>query len=156
VLSKIPDGYWIAYAATLDTSSILELVPKGETIGEWTEMVTAQVFSNKNELTLLEVRDGMEKMWRDTFPGSSSEFIEQGFEHNHPVMIWSQLAPLNLKTGKPEMTWFKASIRDGKIAIIHKAFKFSPSVEQIAYWLAFLRDVRIVESGSSSTSARAQ
>lgn len=143
MLSKMPDGYTIAYAATTNRGRILELVPEGETVAAWTEMITVQVLRNENGLTLSAFRSCMQDFWGNVFPGSSSELVEDRWEDKYRVTIWSSAAPINRRTGKPEMTWFKASVRNRKILIVQKAFKFQPSPDQIAYWIGFLREVRV-------------
>jgi hypothetical protein len=149
VLSKMPDGYKVGFEETSDMGSILELVPEGETITQWTEMLTVQILRNENGLTLSEYRESIEKLWASICPGSSSETVEQGFEQLHPTLTWSQICPSNRKTGKPEMTWFKVVIRNGTFVVVQKAYKFKPSVEEIAHWNAFLREVEICDPGST-------
>jgi hypothetical protein len=150
VLLKIPNGYKVGFEDTSDMGSILELVPEGETIAQWSEMLTVQILRNKKGLTLSEYREGIEKLWALICPGSSSETVEQGFEKLHPTLIWSQACPFNRKTGKPEMTWFKVLIRNGNFVVVQKAYKFKPSIQEIAHWNAFLRETEICDPGSTT------
>jgi hypothetical protein len=154
VLSKMPNGYKVGFEEASDMGSILELVPEGETVTQWTEMLTVQILRNKHGLTLSEYRKGVEKLWALICPGSSSETVEQGFEQLHPTLTWSQTCPLNRKTGKPEMTWFKVMIRNGNFVVVQKAYRFKPSIEEIAHWNDFLREIEICDPGSTAQACK--
>jgi hypothetical protein len=154
VLSKMPNGYKVGFEEASDMGSILELVPEGETVTQWTEMLTVQILRNKHGLTLSEYRKGVEKLWALICPGSSSETVEQGFEQLHPTLTWFQTCPLNRKTGKPEMTWFKVMIRNGNFVVVQKAYRFKPSIEEIAHWNDFLRETEICDPGSTAQACK--
>lgn len=59
----------------------------------------------------------------------------------NPVLV--TICPLNTETGQPENTWFKLSIGSGILIVVQKAFKFEPSADEIAFWLDYLRELRI-------------
>lgn len=46
MLSKIPEGYKIAFENRSDRGSILEMIPEHETLSRWTEMLTVQIIRN--------------------------------------------------------------------------------------------------------------
>lgn len=73
----------------------------------------------------------------------SVQIIEQGHEGLQPTLIWSQICALNREAGQPENTWFKLSIPNGVLVLVQKAFRFTPTDDDIATWLDFLRDVRV-------------
>jgi hypothetical protein len=143
MLSEIPRGYKIAYQCATDMGSILELIPERETLSEWTEMLTVQIFPNPNGWTLAGFRAHLSELWADMYPGGTSEIIERGNEQLRPTLIWSLTCPLNVYTGKPENAWFKAVTHESNVIVVQKAFKFEPSAEAVAFWISFLRDVRV-------------
>lgn len=76
-------------------------------------------------------------------PCGSTEIIECGYEQFQPSMIWSHACPLNKNTGKRENAWFKVAIRNGNLIVVQKAFRFEPSADAIAFWIAFLKAFRV-------------
>lgn len=122
---------------------MLELVPENETLREWTEMVTVQILRNSGGWTLEGFRAGVAELWAQAYPGGASEVVERGNEQSRPTLIWSQTCPLNRHTGKPENTWFKVLIYGDNLIVVQKAFKFEPSAEAVAFWISFLREVRV-------------
>lgn len=139
----MPYGYKVAFEHESDKGSILELIPEGETLSEWTEMLTTQILRNPNGWTLSEFQTGMTKRWAEMCPCGSTETNARGREQHRSTLIWSQVCPLNKYTGHPEQTWFKALIRDDKIIVVQKAFRFVPSIDAIEAWIAFLKEVRV-------------
>lgn len=145
----MPSGYKIVFREATRMGSILELIPEAETLLQWSEMLTVQVLHNRAGWTLSGYRAAIGKRWAETCPSSSSDLVEQGTEQSRPMLIWSQRCPLNKQTGKPEMTWFKVVRRDDQLIVAQKAFRFQPSVEQVAFWIANLKALRIEPSGEN-------
>lgn len=142
-MSKMPDGYKVAFEYKSGNGSILELIPEGEMLSQWTEMLTVQILRNPNEWMLAEFQAGMAERWAEMCPCGSTEIIERGRERRQSVLIWSHICPLNKSTGQPEQTWLKALIRGGNIIVVQKAFRFAPSADVIDAWITFLREVRL-------------
>ncbi|MFO1144770.1 MAG: hypothetical protein U1E59_20805 [Amaricoccus sp.] len=143
MLSMMPPGYEVAYQARTTGGAILEMIPDGETLDRWTEMLTVHVMRNVKGYTLAGLYAGMKAAWADMCPCGATEIVERGREQLQPTLYWSHACPLNKTTGQPEYTWFKALIRGGNIVVVQKAFKFSPSAADIAAWLDFLRRLRV-------------
>ncbi|MGO4175751.1 hypothetical protein [Bosea sp. TAF32] len=143
MLSKIPPGYKIVYESSGNAGSIIELIPEGEALAQWTEMLTVQVLRNDKGWTLSGFHRAMQELWADMCPCGSTTIIERGRERLRPVLIWSHACPLNKGTGKAENAWFKASIRGNYVVVVQKAFKFSPSDEAISFWISFLKEIRV-------------
>jgi hypothetical protein len=53
---------------------------------------------------------------------------------------------LNKATGKPEITWFKAVRGNDSFYVVQKAFKFTPSAEQVTTWTQYLRGVAVCDT----------
>lgn len=143
MLSKTPQGYKVAFQNKSSIGSILEMIPESETLDQWTEMLTVQVMRNINGYTLAGFHAGMKKLWADMCPCGSTEIVERGREQLQPTLFWAHMCPQNKNTGQPENTWFKVAIRGGNVVVAQKAFKFEPSTEAVAFWLDFLRELRV-------------
>lgn len=151
MLSKIPPGYKIVHESSGSAGTIIELIPEGESLAQWTEMLTVQVLRNERGWTLSGFQVAMRELWADMCPCGSTTIIERGRERLQPVLIWSHACPLNKGTGKAENTWFKASIRGGYVVTVQKAFRFSPSEEAVAFWVSFLKEVRVTHNSRANT-----
>lgn len=143
MLSKTPLGYKVAFHIKNDVGSMLEMIPERETLETWSEMLTVHVMRNVNGYTLDSFYAGMKGGWAQMCPCGATHILEHAHEEHGPTLLWSQTCPHNRETGQPENTWFKLAIPNGVLVLVQKAFKFEPSADDIAFWLDFLRTVRV-------------
>lgn len=143
MLSKTPPGYKVAFQKIGSEGIFIEMIPEAESLDNWTEMLTVQIFPNTNGYTLAGFYAGMRELWSDMCPCGSTEIVERGKEQLRPTLFWAHSCPENENTGQPENTWFKALIHGGTFVVVQKAFKFEPTPETLAFWLDYLRKLRI-------------
>jgi hypothetical protein len=145
LLVAAPTGYKVDFQKKNQHELMTEFVPSNETVNNWTEMVTVQIFFNL-KVTPDQFRARMQKTWGDSCAGSQFNDVGKGVENGYPALIWMQSCPRNAATGKPEITWFKALQGNDSFYVVQKAFKFQPSKEQIVQWTKYLRDVALCDS----------
>ncbi|HLN07995.1 MAG TPA: hypothetical protein VK281_03390 [Xanthobacteraceae bacterium] len=139
-------GYKIGFQAQQqDRSRITEMVPTGETVESWTEMVTVQTFPGLTA-TPEQFESHLVEDWRGACPKSDYQRIAQGTESGYAFVLWLLSCPLNKVSGKPEITWFKAIRGNDSLYVVQKAFRFAPSKEQIVTWMAFLKDAKVCDT----------
>jgi hypothetical protein len=145
LLAKLPAGFKIDFQQKNKDMLINEMVPVGETVNNWTEMVTVQVFYNLNA-TPDQFKGKMEAGMAAACPGSESHEIAQGDENGYPSIVWLQSCPLNKATGKPEMTWIKGIQGNDSFYVVQLAFKAWPSKDQITAWMQYLKGVVVCDT----------
>lgn len=145
LLAPLPAGYKIGFQERKDNILISEMVPAGETVQNWTEMVTVQIFFNMKR-TPEAFKAILEKNWSGACRDSQSKPIAKAPVQGYPSVTWAMFCPLNLATNKPENTWFKAIRGNDSFYLVQKAFKFTPSKEQEAKWLGYLNEVVVCDT----------
>ena len=65
--------------------------------------------------------------------------------NGYPALIWVQSCEHNPKTGKPEITWFKAVQGNDSFDVVQKAFRFMLAQEQMTKALAYLDTVKVCD-----------
>ena len=145
LLVALPSGYKIDYQARKDQIAISEMVPQQESVKNWTEMVTVQIFFGLKRPPE-QFKAQMEKLWSESCAGSKIESITSGPENGYRALVWMQSCPLNRQTGKPEITWFKAIQGNDSFYLVQKAFRFAPTQEQVAQWTRYLQSVTACDS----------
>ena len=125
LLTTIPDGYKTDFQDKTSDMLISEMVPVDQSVTNWTEMVTVQIFYAL-KATPAQFKIGIDKEGTRLCPGSSSQPIAQGSENGYPTMVWYQICPLNKATGKPEFTWFKAIEGNDSFYVVQVALKARP------------------------------
>ncbi len=125
---------------------ITEMVPQNESVKDWLDMVTTQVFLGMKNATPQQFRDRMQKSWAFFCKGAESASITEGVENGYPFAFWVQTCPENRATRRPENTWFKAIKGNDSFYVAQKAFKYEPSKEQIVKWTQYLQSVQVCDT----------
>lgn len=145
LLVKLPAGYKVAFQNKQANVQMTELVPASEAVGNWTEMVTIQIFHGL-KTTPGQFRDRLEKRWLASCPGSEGQQIAKSAENGYQSLVWLLSCPRNPGTGKPEITFFKAVQGNDSFYVVQKAFKFTPSKDQVTQWVGYLGTVTVCDS----------
>lgn len=145
LLVALPPGYKIGDHVERNNTVMDEMVPANESVDDWTEMVTVQIFHGMKAAPEKFGAD-LQLRWSTACPGASSAEVTSGIANGYSVLVWLLDCPHNPQTGKPELTWFKAVAGTDSFYLVQKAFKFTPSKEQLDRWMAFLRSVAVCDS----------
>jgi hypothetical protein len=144
LLLTVPPGYKIDFQEKEPGRLISEMVPEGQTVHNWTEMLTVEIFYNL-KATPTEFVDRLAQLWINACPGGSSKSVASGLENGYPAGLWILACAKNPGTGMPEITWVKAVQGNDSFYVVQKAFKFDPSKDQIAWWTKYLRSVAVCD-----------
>jgi hypothetical protein len=146
LLVTAPPGYKVGFDTKKPNMLMTEFVPDKETVEDWTEMVTVQVFFGL-KATPRQFMDNMDKTWRAACPEApEAHTVADAAENGYPTLVWLLDCPKNPKSGKPEITWFKAVQGNDSFYLVQKAFRFTPDKEQITRWMGYLRKVSVCDS----------
>ena len=150
LITTAPAGYHIGFQNKGDDGLITEWVPAGETVENWTEMVTVQVFYHL-KTSPEAFMSNLETRWLRSCPGADqAQPIANARENGYPTLVWLLSCPQNPASGKIEITWFKAVQGNDSFYVVQKAFRFAPSKQQITRWVGYLKvraRVRLAASG---------
>lgn len=146
LLQVLPAGYKVDFQTKKDTMLMSEMVPQNETVNNWSEMVTTQVFLGLKAVTPEDFQARMQKTWASACKGAQFASVTKGEENGYPFAIWIQACPLNQATGKAENTWFKAIQGNDSFYVVQKAFKFSPTAEQVTQWMQYFKTIKVCDT----------
>jgi hypothetical protein len=141
-----PDGYKIGFNDKKNNAVISEMVPVSESVENWTEMVTVQIFLGMKGVTPEQFKARMEKLWSGACANAISLPVANVVENGYPVNVWHMTCPLNAQTGKTEITFFKAIQGNDSFYVVQKAFKFEPTKEQVVTWTTYLKKISVCDS----------
>lgn len=145
LLVAVPKGYKPDYRAKSARGIITEMVLQNESVKDWTEMLTVQVFFRIKPAPEA-FRERIARDWAKACKGSRLHPLAQGKENGYPFAVWMLACPRNPTTGKPEWTWFKAIQGNDSFYVVQKAFKFEPARVQIIAWLSYLKSVSVCDT----------
>jgi hypothetical protein len=142
----VPKGYKIGYEKKADNQIMTEMVPQAETVKNWTEMVTVQIFLNMRGVTPDQYRQRIQHLWSQACDGSEFAQVSESDDGGYPTMTWFSKCPHNNATGKPELTWMKAIQGRDSFYLVQKAYKFLPSDAQKKEWGDYLDRISVCDT----------
>jgi hypothetical protein len=140
-----PSGFKVGNQASSGNSEISEWVPAGETVEDWTQMLTVQVFhhSTVDPATFLR---GIGKRWADACPGSSAKGVFTGQVNHYVVSMLVLRCPKNPTSGKPETTAFRAIKGKDALYSVQRAFRSEPSDKDLDAVMHYLGNVSVCDT----------
>jgi hypothetical protein len=108
VLVGIPEGFVTGYDASQEGQEIHEFVPAGETVENWTRMITIEIFHGAQNADVEKFAGDVAGGWASACPQSTVTPLAKDTINGYPYVIWRYVCPMNPETGKPETMWMKA------------------------------------------------
>lgn len=146
LLQGLPEGYVIANHARQGADELAEMVPVGESVDHWTEMVTTQIYHGAGGPTFAAYQADMAQHWKQACDASHVVPVKRGIEHGYAFALWLQTCQHADPQQPPEITWFKMIRGNDAVYVVQKAFHFQPSKAQIVRWVSYLKDVTVCDS----------
>ncbi|WP_241772679.1 hypothetical protein [Stenotrophomonas pictorum] len=144
-------GYVKAFENTeADGARLWEYVPTGQTVQQWTEMLTVTASRPGLQATPHEFLGFIERGWKGACPGGESRWIREGEENGYPFALLMLTCPNNPASGKPEYTWFKGIQGADRFYVVQKAYRFAPEREQVVSWVQYLSKVQLCDTQSAA------
>lgn len=86
LLVGMPKGCKVGFQKRQGNQVISEWVPQAETVENWTEIVTVQVFFGMKNVALPGWRARIEKLWADACPNSKFEKVKETVENGFATL----------------------------------------------------------------------
>ncbi len=102
----LPHGFEEGFEDGDESFFIQEWVPRGETVDDWSQMLTLTV-QNLPNLDPVEFFNHMADGWEESCPEYGGMLLHEGLENNYPVAVWFLKCPSNPMTNKPEFAYVK-------------------------------------------------
>jgi hypothetical protein len=141
-----PAGFHVGYEKRNPQGSIMEMVPTGQTVEHWDEMVTVQIFRGNATGAIPAFRARMQALVKTACDGATSAPIAEGDENGYAFAVWIQDCPLNKSSGTPERAFPKAIAGHDSLYVVQRAYRSEGTGEQATTASRFLRGVRVCDT----------
>lgn len=146
LLLTFPQGFKVANDQRANGIHLSEMIPKGESLEDWTQMVTVQIFFGAAALTPHGFEETMETSWKASCPDASKGHIADGTENGYRFNLWVLACPRNPASGKPETTLLKGIAGNDSFYLVQKAFRYKPTMDEVGVATAWLRKIEVCDS----------
>lgn len=123
LLVGIPDGFELGYQAAEGDQEIHEFIPTGESVEDWSAMVTIQIFRGLPELEGDRFAISMAENWKSVCEDGTAGKLTESEVNGFPFVLWTFVCPLNPQTGKPETMYFKGITGSDAFYSVQYAFR---------------------------------
>ena len=130
LLFSPPKDFKIGFQSNRDNRLMTEWVPTAETVEDWTQMLTVQIYRGAavDSATFLQ---GVGKRYMDTCPGTTAKGIFTGQVNGYVVSMLVLKCPKTPATGKPETTAFRVIKGNDALYSVQRAWRAVPSDQDV-------------------------
>ena len=155
VYLELPPGLEEGFKDGDESFFIQEWVPKGETVNDWSEMLTLTIQDMPN-VDPVEFFNRMADGWEESCPEYGGMLLHEGLENNYPVAVWFLKCPTNPMTNKPEFTYIKGIAGNEHFYTVQLAYALRS--EEITdstmnYSMGFLKQVIVCDESRPQAHA---
>lgn len=143
----VAQGFVVAHHQETAQVSIEEQVPKGETVENWTRMITQL---RRGPVDPMQFAIGMASSWRQACTGAKASDPVAG-----PRGVDIRIdCPRNPQTGKPETMFQRTVAGEGRLYILQVAFRSTPDAKQAVWAKAQLDRATLCRAESKEAACR--
>lgn len=146
LLQPLPHDFKIANQDGNQKASLTEMVPKDETLDDWSTMVTTQIYYGEKDASFEIYRSNMKQRWKAACDTAESASVRDGEENGYAFQLWVQSCHFSDEKRKPEITWFKMIKGHDSAYVVQVAFHYEPSKPEIVQWMKYLGSVTVCDS----------
>jgi len=146
LLVALPQGFKVGFTDSVNGMHMQEMVPANETVVDWTEMVTVQIFLNRKDIDPMQFLATMEKQWAGACKGSTATPAVAGKSNGYTSVMRLFRCPLLASSGKPETTMMKAIKGNDSFYLVQRAVRGAPTPSQLEQTKAYLEGVSVCDT----------
>ena len=149
-------GFVVGFDRANSEQSIVERVPKGETVEKWTRMLTSQSFTGRGQDPGPRgMLFNMQGLMKEACPDGGTTSIVTMTVSGHPAARMRADCPLNSQTGLPETYFIVAFAGTRDLFAEQVAFRHVPTPADVAFATQVLQQVSLCRAGSKSKACAA-
>ncbi len=146
LLVSLPQGFKVGTNQSRAGLIMQEWVPAGETVQNWTEMVTVQIFQKRPDIDPAQFLGLMEKQWAGACKGSSATPVSVSKVNGYTAATILLRCPLLAQTGKPETTMFRAIKGNDSFYLVQRAVRSVPDEARLQQVRQYLETVSLCDT----------
>ncbi|MBN9514849.1 MAG: hypothetical protein J0H97_15695 [Alphaproteobacteria bacterium] len=146
LLVGLPQGFKVGFSEQRNGMNMQEWVPSNETVQNWTEMVTVQVFLNRTDLDPVKFLTTLQQQWAGACKGSNATSVATSRVNGYLSASMLLRCPLLTSTGKPETTMVKTIKGNDSFYVVQRAVRAIPTSAQLEQTKKYLDGVSLCDT----------
>jgi len=145
LILPIPNNFKVASRISRNGVNIQEVLPQSQSLDNWSERITSQVFLNNPNVDPAKFLSTMESKWAAACPGSAPGQMFAGHVNNFPIAVTFLRCPKNPSTGKPENVLVRVISGGSNIYTVRFAFRYDPVTADISRAAKYLASTQVCD-----------
>jgi len=150
VLTPLPTGFGVGAEGDNGPLHTAELIPVGETVQNWTRMITQQTFRGHRSEDPSKWPTSLAVGWKSACPGGAAEEVSKGAQNGYPSSLWRYVCPLNPATKKPETMWMKTMSGADALYTVQYAYRRALSDDMATQATTYLATVSVCDTRTTA------
>jgi len=150
LLAPMPEGFKSATQQVQGGVVFQEWIPSGESLANWSEMVTIQILLGKKDIDGGRYLGGIRSEWLKACPETRPNAVTAGRTNGYPNWSMDLQCPRLANTGKPETTLFRSFQGRDSFYSVQRSARAVPDGAQRAKMAAYIESVTVCDTRSSA------
>jgi hypothetical protein len=146
LLVSMPQGFKVGSSTRQGNMDMQEWVPVGETVDNWSTLITVQIFHHLTAVTPQAFVGRIATGWKSACPGGAAIDVQEGVENGYGYSFWTLTCPLNPQTRKPENMWTKVMAGSDALYSVQYANRKTLAKELTVATARYLRQVQVCDT----------
>jgi hypothetical protein len=155
LVPPMPTGWVKAYDAHGNGINMVEYVPSGQTVDNWSEMINVEVFHGRSDASAQSLKQKVTEGFRLNCEGLAVSDLGNGTTSGLPAGRWITFCGKVKETGKGEITYFQAIGGKQNFYLVQRAHRLPPfdaakppfESSRLAEWQKFFDQVSVCDAG---------
>ncbi len=126
--------------------SLLEFVPKNESVKNWSKMITITSYTKNINLTASEYIQRMKEMWKKHCKKSYTKILPNGMQNGYKYAFIKMYCSKTKITNKEELVFMKAIKGKTRFYVVQKAFSYKPNKKTIEETMKYFQKVTVFDT----------
>ena len=144
---KPPKDFKIGYQTEQNGMVMVELVPKKQTVDNWTKMITLQSMAGAKP-GVAAFGNNLSALWKNTCPEGNFVTVQERKENGYPFALWLMRCENNPSSNKPEFTLVKAVQGNDGLYVKQYAFRYEPNGDEIVNAMGHLDNLIVCDNSA--------
>lgn len=150
ILMPLAEGFKVGSRGRQGQLDGTEYVPAGETVQDWSRMITLQIFHGQRSVDPDNLPNAIARSWAQACPGGVGERTGRTTENGYAVANWAFHCPMNLQTHKPENMWTKVISGEDALYSVQYAYRRALADDLAGPALGYLKSVTVCDTRGSA------
>lgn len=146
LLVTLPNGFKVGFQTSKNGMNMQELVPNAETVENWSEMVTVQIFLGRRDLDPARFLATIQQQWLGACNGSKPNPVLNTTVNGYVAASLQLHCPINPAAGKPETTLFKAIKGNDSFYSVQRALRGAMTAPKVVTMSEYIEAVSVCDT----------